>query len=149
MSKKEKKMNKVFLIIAMSFICLIGFSAVDISEANEVINACKHKDEGMVRIVDDHSECRNSEEPVTLSAGGGLDVSNLYTNICKDDSNCYCNDENDIAIGGFAWCPPPTELVAAGSSRVQEHGFYFGLCTEGQYPINIDVLCIAVPGTGL
>lgn len=77
----------VVLVVILALLFISGLASQ--AGAEEVL-ACYKKNNGQLRIVNDHSECRPSELPITLNQSA----------TCPVETECYCFIAEDASVVG-------------------------------------------------
>jgi hypothetical protein len=118
----------------------------------DVINACKNDHSGVLRVVDDVTECRGSETPLSWNTEGpqgpqgeqgppgpnGFDVNRLYVVTCEYSVECQCDDRGGRNfISGTVDCPlredTSTQTYLHVTSYFEETEIFEAVCTSAQY----------------
>lgn len=122
----------------------------------DVINACKNNHNGTLRVVDDASDCRGSESPLSWNTegpqgdpgeqgppgpAGGFDVTKLYVVKCYYSTDCHC-DEEDLGgryfISGTVECPMTdneTQSYLHLANYIESTGEFEAFCTHAEYTL--------------
>jgi hypothetical protein len=120
-------MRKLIVIIIAIFAMFVAKGITKQGEADKVYG-CYQKNDGQLRIVDDHSKCRGSEIAISWekmgqkgekeAAGyagdkgipkpfvpeGSIGYRAVYNNQCHNTSECRCDSACDLLITGTASC---------------------------------------------